>query len=152
MKAGIKIRKAKRSDAKDFIRLINELAEFEKLTPPDKAAVKRLKRDAFSKKAIIKVLLAEYQNEIAGYAIYFFTYSSFLARKTLYLEDIYISEKYRGKGIGKEFFKKLIGTAVKNDCGRMEWVVLDWNINAIKFYEKLGAKHLQEWKTYRLTF
>jgi GNAT superfamily N-acetyltransferase len=148
----IKIRKAQKSDKRDILRLIRELADFEKLIPPNQSANKRLIKDAFSEKPLFKILLAEIDSEIVGYAFYFFTYSSFLAKKTLYLEDIFISEKFRNKGIGKLFFEKLIQISRKNKCGRMEWVVLDWNINAIKFYDYLGAKELKEWKTYRMTF
>ena len=146
----IKIRKARRSDSKAILKLITELAEFEKLNPPDRSANKRLIKEAFSKNPSFRILLAETKKEVIGYAFYFFTYSSFLARKTLYLEDIFISDKYRNKGVGKLIFKRLIRLAEKSDCGRMEWVVLDWNINAIKFYDKLGAQELKEWKTYRL--
>ncbi|MBS1517320.1 MAG: GNAT family N-acetyltransferase [Bacteroidetes bacterium] len=145
----LKIRKARRTDKKSILRLVNELAEFEKLTPPDKNARNRLIKDAFSANPPFRVLLAEYENEVVGYSFYFFTYSSFLAKRTLYLEDIYISEKYRNLGIGKSFFNELIKIAEKNKCGRMEWVVLDWNVSAIKFYEKLNARELKEWKTFR---
>ncbi|MEO8666245.1 MAG: GNAT family N-acetyltransferase, partial [Ignavibacteria bacterium] len=99
----IKIRGAKKRDSKSILKLINELAEFEKLLPPDKSARKRLIKDAFSKKPKFKILLAEVNSIIAGYTFYFFTYSSFKAKKTLYLEDIFISERFRSKGIGKLF-------------------------------------------------
>ncbi len=145
----IKIRKAKKSDKKDILRLVNELAEFENLSPPDKKAQSRLIRDAFSSNPPYRILIADYEGQTAGYSFYFFTYSSFLARRSLYLEDIYVSEKFRNLGIGKLFFEKLIRIAEKNKCGRMEWVVLDWNVNAIKFYEKLDAFELKEWKTFR---
>ncbi|MCX6164519.1 MAG: GNAT family N-acetyltransferase [Ignavibacteriae bacterium] len=148
----IKIRKAIKKDSKEVIRLINELAEFEKLEPPDYTAVKNLIKDIYTKNSPIKVLVAEYDKQLIGYAFYFFTYSTFLAKRTLYLEDIYISNEYRSKGIGKIFFNELLKTAKKNKCGRMEWHVLDWNINAIKFYENLGAKELKEWKYFRYTF
>lgn len=148
----IKIHKAKKSDSKEILRLINELAGFEKLAPPDPKANKRLINDAFGKKPLYSVLLAKDGEKSVGYAFYFFTYSSFLARKTLYLEDIFISENRRKLGIGKMFFDELIKIAKKNKCGRMEWCVLDWNVNAIKFYEKLGAKQLQEWLYYRMSF
>ena len=148
----IKIHKAKKSDSKEILRLINELAGFEKLAPPDSKAKKRLINDAFGKKPLYYVLLAKDGEKSVGYAFYFFTYSSFLARKTLYLEDIFISENRRKLGIGKMFFDELIKIAMKNKCGRMEWCVLDWNVNAIKFYEKLGAKQLQEWLYYRMSF
>lgn len=146
-----KIRNAKKTDTKKIIKLIKELAVFEKLALPDKQAAKRLVRDAFSKNSPFQLLAIEHDNKIAGYVIYFFTYSSFLAKRSLYLEDIFISEKYRNKGIGKLVFKKLIKIAKKYECGRLEWIVLDWNQNAIKFYDKLGAQHLHDWKTYRIS-
>ncbi len=146
----IKIRKSLKKDSVEVIRLIKELAKFEKLDPPDKTATRKLLKDIYSKNSPIKVLVAEFNKQIIGYAFYFYTYSTFLAKKTLYLEDIYISNSFRGKGIGKIFFNDLLKTAKKNKCGRMEWHVLDWNENAIKFYEKLGAKHLKEWKYFRM--
>lgn len=145
----VKIREAVKSDKKNLLKLVKELAEFEKLTFLDDTAGSRLMRDAFSNDPPFKTLLAEVDKNVVGYAFYFFTYSSFFAKKTLYLEDIYISENYRNLGIGKKYFKELTDIAKKNRCGRMEWVVLDWNVNAIKFYEKLGAYELKEWKTFR---
>lgn len=146
----IKIRKAKKTDFKSIVKLITELADFEKLTPPDKKAQKRLLKDAFGKNPVFKMLVAECDGVISGYAFYFFSYSSFLAKKTLYLEDIFITESKRNLGIGKLFFNKLVDIAEKKNCGRMEWCVLDWNKNAIDFYNKLGAKPLNEWIYYRL--
>ncbi len=148
----IKIFKASRNDFKDILKLINELAMFEKLEPPDTKAQKRLLKDAFGKRPKFRVLLAKTKDETVGYAFYFYTYSSFLARETLYLEDIFISENYRRYGIGKMLMDELLKIAKKNKCGRMEWVVLDWNTNAINFYEKLGAAHLKDWLTYRISF
>ncbi len=133
-----------------ILNLINELAEFEKLLAPDKYARRRLIKDAFSNNPLFKILLAEVGSVIAGYAFFFFTYSSFKAKKTLYLEDIFISESFRSKGIGKLFFNELTKIAKKNKCGGMEWVVLDWNVNAIMFYDNLGANERKEWKIYRL--
>lgn len=147
----IRIRPAKKSDSKNILKLIIELAVFENLPLPDPKAKRRLIKDAFSKNPPFKILVSESNKKLTGYSFYLFTYSSFRARKTLYLEDIFISEKFRNKGIGKMFFKALLKIAKKNKCGRMEWVVLDWNINAIKFYDKLGATELKEWKTYRLS-
>lgn len=146
-----KIRNAKKTDSKKIIKLIKELAVFEKLAQPDKKAAKRLLKDAFSKNPLFQLLTIEYDNKIAGYVIYYFTYSSFLAKRSLYLEDIFISEKYRNKGIGKSVFRKLIKIAKKKECGRIEWIVLDWNQNAINFYDNLGAQHLHDWKTYRIS-
>ena len=146
----INIRPAVKDDANEIIRLIVELADFEKLDPPDEAARRRLIEDAFAQNPPFRVLLAELGGKAVGYAFYLFTYSSFHAKKTLYLEDIYISSDHRRHGIGKIFMEKLKEIAKENDCHRMEWVVLDWNQNAIDFYEKLGARQLNEWKTYRL--
>src|SRR5690349_2793509 len=147
----VKIRKAKKQDFESVFRLINELAEFEKLTPPDSKAKKRLIKDAFGKKPAYKLLVAEFDKDIVGYAFYFFSYSSFLAKKTLYLEDIFVTEQKRKLGIGKLFFEKLTQIAEKENCGRMEWCVLDWNKKAIDFYNKLGARPLNEWIYYRMS-
>ena len=146
----IKIRKALKTDSEEIIRLILELAKFEKLIPPDEAGQKRLLDDAFSDSPPFKILVAEQNDSLLGYAFYLFTYSSFEAKRTLYLEDIFISEDYRNKGMGKLFLDKIMKIAKANDCGRMEWAVLDWNVNAIKFYEKLGARELKEWKYFRM--
>lgn len=145
----ISIRKAKKTDSKEIIRLIIELAKFEKLKPPTDSAKKRLLNDAFGKKPAFNVILAESEGVIAGYAFYFFTYSSFLARKTLYLEDIFVTESIRRAGVGKLFFKELLNICKKEKCGRMEWCVLDWNKKAINFYNKLGAKPMSDWIYYR---
>ncbi len=148
----IKVHKARKSDSKEILKLINELADFEKLTPPDAKARKRLINDAFGKNPVFNVLLAKEGSKSVGYAFYFFTYSSFLAKKTLYLEDIFVSETYRKLGIGKMLIEELVKIAKSNKCGRMEWCVLDWNFNAIRFYENLGAEHLKEWLYYRMSF
>jgi ribosomal protein S18 acetylase RimI-like enzyme len=147
----LRIRKAKKSDAKEILKLIIELAKFEKLTPPGKAEQRRLISDAFSKNPPFKIILAFDGKEAIGYAFYFFTYSTFLAKPTLYLEDIYISDKCRGYGVGKKLMNELISIAKKKKCGRLEWIVLDWNKNAIDFYDRLGAKGMNEWKFYRYT-
>ena len=146
----IKIRKARKTDFKKVFSLIKELASFEKLQPPDAKAEKRLFKDAFGRNPAYKMLVAEDGKDIIGYAFYFYSYSSFLAKKTLYLEDIFITESKRSRGIGKMFFSELAKIARKENCGRMEWCVLDWNKNAIEFYNKLGAKPLSEWLYYRL--
>jgi GNAT superfamily N-acetyltransferase len=147
----LRIRKARKTDAKEILRLIIELAKFEKLQPPGKAEQRRLISDAFSKNPPFRIILAFDGKEAIGYAFYFFTYSTFLAKPTLYLEDIYVSEKSRGTGAGKILMNELISIAKKNKCGRLEWIVLDWNKNAIDFYDRLGAKHMNNWNFYRYT-
>jgi len=145
----VKIRKPEKREFREVISLIKELAEFEKLAPPDKEAESKLYRDSFGRHPKFWILVAETGNKIVGYVFYFFTYSSFLARPTLYLEDIYVSKRWRNKGIGKMFFEQLLQIAEKKGCGRMEWAVLDWNKDAIRFYERIGARELKEWKYYR---
>ena len=143
------IRKARRSDSADFIRLVVSLAKFERLAPPTNPAKRRLVLDAFRKKRL-NLFLAFVDGNAVGYALYFFTYSSFLARPSLFLEDLFVLEHFRGSGIGKKLFVKCIEEAKKQDCGRMEWCVLTWNKRAIDFYEKMGARRLKEWYYYRL--
>ena len=147
----IKIKKAKKDDFDKIVMLIKELAAYEKLEGPDDIAVRRLFKDTFGKKRLINLLVAKEGNDILGYAIYFESYSSFLAKKTLFLEDIFITQSRRNTGIGKLFFDRLIEVANDMGCGRVEWAVLDWNIDAIAFYNKIGATPLSNWEYYRLT-
>lgn len=146
----IHIRPATEKDSKTFLALIDALADYEKLKRPTRAAKKRLIEDAFGKQKRIDAFLAFSDDKPVGYAIIFETYSSFLAKPTLYLEDIFILKEYRRFGIGKKFFDALLKEARKRKCGRMEWVVLDWNKPAINFYDKLGAKQMKEWLVYRV--
>jgi GNAT superfamily N-acetyltransferase len=144
------IRRAVKTDRKHILSLIKALAKYEKLKVPSQGAQNRLIRDAFGKRKRFDAYLAFVDNRAVGYAIIFETYSSFLALPTLYLEDIFVLSKFRKLGVGMRLFLRCFSEARRRGCGRMEWVVLDWNKNAIQFYEKLGAKHLKEWLTYRL--
>lgn len=144
----MKIRPFERRDTRDFVGLVRGLAAYEKLKPPTPAACRRLVADIGRR---LRVLLCEVEGKKVAYAIYFFTYSSFLARPTLYLEDLFVLPEYRRHGIGKKFFDALRRVARREKCGRMEWMVLDWNKSAIRFYDTLGARPLKEWITYRLT-
>lgn len=150
----IHLRRAKRADAPALIRLIVALAEFEKLAPPDTAGRRRLIRDGFGPKAKYEAWLAYWGKERApvGYAILVPLYSSFEARPTLYLEDLFVLPAYRGRGIGKAMMLHCIELARQRKCGRMEWTCLDWNVKAQEFYRKLGARKLSEWFLYRLSF
>ena len=143
------MRKATRKDSKAFLGLVRALANFEKLEPPSPSAEKRLISDTFQKKRI-NLILAFTNGKPVAYALYFFTYSSFLALPTLYLEDIFVLEEYRRMKVGKRLFLRLVNEAKRKHCGRMEWAVLTWNANAIKFYENIGAKRLNDWFHYRL--
>jgi GNAT superfamily N-acetyltransferase len=143
----MKIRPYARRDAKAFVSLVRALARYEKLPPPTPAAGRRLVADIGRR---IRVMLAEVDGVPVAYAIYLFTYSSFLARPTLYLEDLFVLPEHRRHGIGAAFFAALLREAKREKCGRMEWVVLDWNTPAHRFYRKIGAKPLDDWITYRL--
>ena len=141
------IRPFKKSDARDLVSLVRALARYEKLKPLTASAARRLVSDIGRR---IRVLMAVEDGKAVGYAIYLFTYSSFLARPTLYLEDIFVLPDQRRSGIGGRFFKALLQEAKREGCGRMEWVVLDWNAPAHRFYRKLGARPLDNWITYRM--
>jgi GNAT superfamily N-acetyltransferase len=143
-----------RADAGAFLRLVRALADFEKLDPPDEAAQKRLIEDAFGETPRIEVWLAtpEGAAEPVAYAIFLGTYSSFLARPTLYIEDIFVEEAHRKRGIGGALLRKAVELAHERGCGRVEWTALDWNVNAQRVYEdKMGAIHMKEWFLYRMT-
>lgn len=147
----IHIYKAVESDFETLLYLINSLADYEKLQRVDQGAQERLKQDIFGTSPKITAWLAKIDNKSVAYAITFFTYSSFLALPTLYLEDIFVLPEYRSCGIGKALFKHCAKLALENNCGRMEWQVLDWNKLAIDFYKKIDAKHMKEWMPYRFT-
>lgn len=146
---GLVIRAARRSDASAFLGLVVALADFEKLPPPDVAARRRLVRDAFGSPPKYRLWIAELDGRVAAYAIFFFTYSSFLARPTLYLEDIFVHPDARGRGVATAVMKQLAAEALKNGCGRFEWMVLDWNRPAIRLYRGLGAREMKTWVLYR---
>ncbi len=144
------VRIAEERDQSSFLGLVDALADYEKLERPSPAARDRLARDGFGDRPLFTPFVAELDGRTVGYAIIFFTYSSFLARPTLYLEDVFVLPDARGHGVGKAIFRRLAEEAVRRDCGRMEWVVLDWNRLAIDFYDRLGARTMDEWIGYRL--
>ena len=145
------IQKVTEENFEQLFSLILALASFEKLAPPDDEAKERLRRDCFSSHPRFEAFLSFFDGKPVAYAIVFETYSSFLAKPTLYLEDIFVLPEYRKQKIGVHFFRFLASLAVERGCGRMEWKVLDWNIGAIEFYKKLGATQLNEWLPFRLT-
>jgi GNAT superfamily N-acetyltransferase len=144
------IRPATPTDGEVWLSLIDALADYEHLPRPDASARQRLLSDAFAQPPRLEVFLAETSNGIVGYAMTFGTYSSFLALPTLYLEDLFVLKDYRGQGAGFLLFRHCVQEAHRRGCGRMEWQVLDWNRPAIDFYERLGARQLKEWLSYRL--
>ena len=144
------VRKAVRRDAATVLALVDALAAYEKLDPPDGAAKARLTEDMFSPRPRLEAFLAECDGKPAGYAFVFETYSSFLALPTLYLEDLFVLPEYRKKKVGYALFTAMVAEARRRGCGRMEWAVLDWNTLAIDFYKRFDATHMKEWHLYRL--
>jgi len=145
----ILVRKGRRADAAQFISLVLALAKFEHLDPPSEEGRKRLVDDIFRRKKV-NLLIASDGERPVGYALYFYTYSSFVAKPSLYLEDLFVLEEYRKRGIGFSLFRKCVEIAMAEGCGRMEWAVLTWNAKALGFYEKLGARRMSDWYVYRL--
>lgn len=144
------IRPATPDDAAAIRALVVALAEYERLPPPDDAAQARLLADAFRPQPRVEIAVAEVAGAVVGYAFFFETYSTFLARPTLYLEDLFVLPAQRGTGVGKALMIYLAREAARRECGRMEWAVLDWNETALAFYRHLGAQHLHDWQVYRL--
>jgi GNAT superfamily N-acetyltransferase len=156
-KESVVVRPLAPEDVPVFLELIDALADYEELPRPEADARERLAQDALpagcvgeNRPARFEALLVEVGGVVVGYAVFFMTYSTFLARPSLYLEDIFVRPEARGAGAGKALFRACAEEAVRRGCGRMEWVVLDWNMPAIAFYERRGARRLREWHTYRL--
>ncbi len=146
------IRKAEPGDVPQILAFVRQLAEYEKLPHEVVATEEDLLRDGFDEAPPrYFCLMAEWEGAPAGFAFYFHTYSTWLGRWGMYLEDIFVLPELRGRGIGKALLVELARTAVKEKCGRVNWQVLDWNAPAIEFYRGLGAKMLTEWETFRLT-
>lgn len=145
------IRKARPSDVPAMLQFIRELAEYEKEPQAVVATESDLLRDGFGDSPRYFCLMAEWEGAPAAFAFYFHTYSTWLGRWGMYLEDLFVRPAFRGRGIGKALLCELARIAVREKCGRLNWQVLDWNTPAIEFYGRLGAKMLTEWETFRLT-
>lgn len=148
----VTVRTATIADADSFLSLIDALANYEALAPPDSAAKARLVSDAFEtdRPRFVVYLAGEPGEDTLGYAVVFETYSTFLARPTLYLEDFFVRPDARGKGVGDALFSHCLSEAKARGCGRMEWTCLEWNELAQRFYDKRSAKHLDDWRMYRI--
>ena len=147
----LKIRAAKSSDCGLILFFIRELAKFEKLEHEVVATESKLRKTLFGKNCPARVIIAHYGTEPAGFALYFSTYSTFLAKPGIYLEDLFVRPELRGLGIGSQLLKELARLAGKGKCGRLEWSVLNWNKNAIRLYRRMGARPQSEWTVYRMT-
>jgi GNAT superfamily N-acetyltransferase len=147
----IEIRKARPADAAMILGFVTDLAIYEKAENEVIATVSDIEHSLFGHESTADAVICSIDNEPVGFAVYFFNYSTWLGRNGLFLEDLYVSQQHRGKGAGKALLKHLAGIALENNCGRLEWNVLDWNEPAINFYQALGAKPQDEWVGYRLT-
>lgn len=147
----IKIHFANENDVGIILSFIKDLAEYERLTNEVVATEEKLRKTLFGNKKYAEVLIAEYKNQPAGFALFFHNYSTFLAKPGIYLEDLFVKKELRGKGIGKALLSYLGVLAIERDCGRIEWSVLDWNEPSIKFYLNLGAVPLKDWTVFRIT-
>jgi GNAT superfamily N-acetyltransferase len=144
----VELRDGMSADVPLLLTLIRSMAAFEKLTV---TATEESLRDAlFGESPAARVLLAFVQGEPVAYATYFFTFASMIGKRGLWLDDLFVSSAFRGKGIGKAFMAYLAEVAIRHRCGRLEWMVLDWNETAIDFYERLGARFLPDWRICRL--
>ena len=149
--ASFLIRAAEPRDLADIVRLIGRLAEFEHLEHLVQATPEALGPHLFGPRPVAEALVVDSGERVVAFALFFTNFSTFLARPGLYLEDLFVVPDARRFGMGRAFFHALAEEALRRGCGRMEWVVLDWNQLAIDFYEKLGARRMTEWYTYRLS-
>ena len=145
------VRFATREDAAVIVSLIRELAIYEKLEHLATATPERLEVELFGERPICECLIGEHDGVPVGFALFFHNFSTFLCKKGLYLEDLFVLPSARGTGLGKLLLQRLAQIAVERDCGRFEWSVLDWNVDAQAFYARMGATMLPDWRICRVT-
>ena len=151
IKTDFEIRQAEEEDVPEILELIKALAEFENLSGEVVATEELLKITLFGINSPAEVQIAFDKNKTLGFALYFRSFSTFLGRPGIYLEDLYVRENARGKGVGEALLRRLAQRTREIGGGRLEWAVLNWNEPAIGFYQKMGAAPLDEWTTYRVT-
>jgi GNAT superfamily N-acetyltransferase len=147
----VEIRFARPADVALIVHLIRSLSKFEKLEHMVVANEEKVRKALFGQRPYAETLIAELDGEPVGFALFFHNFSTFLAQPGIYLEDLFVEPAHRGAGIGRALLERLAQIAVERDCGRLEWAVLDWNKDAVGFYERLGATPNDEWTVYRLT-
>ena len=148
--ASFTIRAAERRDLGRIVRLIGRLAEFEKLTHLMQATPETLEPHLFGPRPVAEALVVDSGEQVVGFALFFTNFSTFLAKPGLYLEDLFVEPEQRGRGIGQALLTRLAELAAERGCGRFEWSVLDWNVNAIRFYERMGATVMPDWRICRI--
>jgi len=149
--ADFTLRPAEPRDCGDLNRLILALAEYEKLSHAAAPTPEGLHEALFGHRPACEAVMAERAGRAVGFALFFTTFSTFLCKPGLYLEDLFVEPEHRGLGLGKAMLRHLAALAVERDCGRFEWRVLDWNEPSIRFYESIGGKLLPEWQLVRMT-
>lgn len=147
----ITIRTATPADAPTILAFIRALAEYERAPDAVMATEQDLLRDGFGDQPYYSCLIAEQNGVPAGFAFYFYDYSTWLGRPGIYLEDLFVHPQFRGLGIGKALLQRVAAIAVEKGCARLKWQVLDWNTPAIDFYSSMGAEFMDEWRTVRLS-
>jgi GNAT superfamily N-acetyltransferase len=145
------LRAAEPRDVAAIVGLIRELAEFEKLTHLVEVTPQRLHPQLFGERPAAEAVVAERERQVIGFALFFTNFSTFLGKPGLYLEDLYVQPAHRNVGVGRGLLKHLAGLANQRGCGRFEWSVLDWNVDAIRFYERMGATLMAEWRICRVS-
>ncbi|KTB59633.1 GNAT family acetyltransferase [Pseudomonas viridiflava ICMP 13104] len=146
----LEIRPATAADVSQILAFITELAIYERAGHEVKASAEDIQRSLFADNAPAKALICLHDGNPVGYAVYFYSYSTWLGRNGVYLEDLYVTPEQRGVGAGRALLRHIAREAVAKHCGRLEWSVLDWNEPAIKFYEAIGAAPQSEWVRYRM--
>ncbi|HXT13726.1 MAG TPA: GNAT family N-acetyltransferase [Candidatus Angelobacter sp.] len=139
-----------RAEVPVLLELIVELARFEKLEDQVEATVSTLENSLFGPQPAAGALLARCDGQVAGYAIYFFTFSTFIGRAGIWLEDVYVRSEFRGRGLGRGLIEAVAKIGAERNCGRYEWTALNWNKHALDFYDRLGAKRMDEWTMLRM--
>ena len=147
----VRVRAASEEDVPLILSFINELAEYERLSHEVVATEEALREHLYGERPVAEVVIAEDGGEPAGFALFFHSFSTFLGRPGIYLEDLYVRPEFRGGGIGRALLVRLARLAKQRGCGRLEWSVLDWNEPAIGFYRDLGAFPVGGWTVYRVT-
>ena len=145
------IRFATRADVSVIVELIRDLAIYERLEHLATATPARLEAELFGERPSCECLIGEQDGQPVGFALFFHNFSTFLCRKGLYLEDLFVRPSARGTGMGKALLQRLARIAVERECGRFEWSVLDWNVDAQAFYQRMGATMLPDWRICRVT-
>ena len=147
----VEIRVATEDDVPLILALIRELAEYERLSHEVVATEETLRHSLFGERRVAETLLAYLGDDLAGFALFFHSFSTFLGRPGIYLEDLYVRPEFRSAGVGRTLLVRIAGLAKERGCGRLEWAVLDWNEPAISFYKRIGASPVSGWTVYRLT-